>query len=437
LNLVSIALNFTEIILCNWGLCGNYEANRPAVKKLTKLHFLQNYTNSPLKLKLARNLTRAIKQGHPWVFAEALRELPPAPPGSPAILLDNKKGRVIGRGFYDPHSSLALRICTVEAEQTLHDDWARSRFEQALALRRTWFDDRTTGFRLFNGEGDGLPGLICDLYGEVAVMQFDGAGAAGFWNPGGIAAWLVQTLPIRWVYRRSQARLAASEELLRGDSPMPWPVPFLENGVRFTADVSRGQKTGFFLDQRDNRQRIKAVAAGRRVLNLFGYTGGFSVYAGLGGASQVTTVDLAEPALAVAHTHWCLNGLEPANHKIAKADAFHFLEQAGQARQRWELVVLDPPSFAASKEAVPQAVAAYQRLISGAAAVTTRSGLLAAASCSSHIDPETFLQLCTGGISQARRQATVLGIYGQPADHPWPLACPELRYLKFVLLRLE
>lgn len=404
------------------------------MKKLTKLHFLQNYTNPPLKLRLVRPLTRVIKQGHPWVFAEALRELPAAPPGAQAILLDNKKGRVIGRGFYDPHSSLALRVCTVEPDEILNDWWAQTRFEQALALRRLWFDNHTTGFRLFNGEGDGLPGLICDLYGEVAVLQLDGAGPAGFWNPAGIAEWLLQTLPIRWVYRRSHTRSAGREELLRGDSPLPQPAPFLENGVHFTADVSRGQKTGFFLDQRDNRQRIKAAALGRRVLNLFGYTGGFSVYAGLGGASQVTTVDLAEPALAVAQRHWCLNGLEPANHTGVKADAFDFLEKA---RQEWELVVLDPPSFAASKETVPQAVAAYQRLIAGAAAVTTRRGLLAAASCSSHIAPETFLQICTDGIAQSRRRATVLGIFGQPADHPWPLACPELRYLKFVLLRLE
>ncbi len=407
------------------------------MKKLAKLHFLQSYSTPPVRLRLARNLTRAVKQGHPWVFAEALRELPAAPSGAPAVLLDNKKGRAIGRGFYDPHSALALRVCTAEPDQPLDDRWAQVRFERALALRRALFDDRTNGFRLFNGEGDGLPGLICDLYGEVAVIQLDGAGPGGFWNPAGIAEWLVQTLSLRWVYWRNQARGATGGELLRGDPPLPQPAPFLENGIRFTADVSRGQKTGFFLDQRDNRQWIKALAAGRRVLNLFGYTGGFSVYAGLGGASQVTTVDLAEAALAAAHSHWRLNGLEPGNHTVVKADAFDFLQKAGQAHQQWELVVLDPPSFAASKEAVPQALAAYQRLIAGGAAVMAGDGLLAAASCSSHVAPDSFLQVCAEGVAQARRRATVLGIYGQPADHPWPLACSELRYLKFALLRID
>ncbi|MFN8459565.1 MAG: class I SAM-dependent rRNA methyltransferase [Anaerolineae bacterium] len=397
---------------------------------------LQPRSGSPLQLRLARDLTRSIKRGHPWVYAESLRELPPAPPGTLAILLDNKKGQEIARGFYDPRSPLALRICTTESGQTLNEWWAQKRLERALTLRRALFDERTTGFRLFNGEGDGLPGLIADIYGDTVVLQLDGPGPCGFWHSVGIAAWLAEKLSLKCVFERSRSEGKKASQTLWGETPAGL-VTFAENGVHFQADVVRGQKTGFFFDQRDNRQKIREVAANRRVLNVFGYTGGFSVYAGLGGASHVTTVDLAAPALEAAQVNWALNDLPIDWHVVAVADAFEFLAQAAQQRQTWEVVIVDPPSFAASQAAVAKAIAAYQKLIGAAAAVTARDGLLAAASCSSHVSLEAFLSACEEGISLARRQATVLHVGGQPADHPTPLALPEFRYLKFVLMRIE
>jgi 23S rRNA (cytosine1962-C5)-methyltransferase len=381
-------------------------------------------------------LTRSIKRGHPWVFAEALRHLPSAAPGAQALLLDNKKGREIARGFYDPRSPLAFRVCTTTLGESLDDNWAQKSFERALVLRRMLFDERTTGFRLFNGEGDGLPGLVCDVYGDTAVLQLDGAGPSGFWDAPGIACWVAETLSLRCVFERSRTQGKEMSRSLVGETPLT-PIVFLENGVRFSVDVVRGQKTGFFLDQRDNRQKIRGLAAGRRVLNVFGYTGGFSVYAGLGGARHVTTVDLAGPALAAARTNWELNQLPPTAHEWVTADAFEFLAAVAWQRQAWDLVIVDPPSFASSKGVAPKAIAAYQKLISAAAAVTGPDGLLTVASCSSHVGLEAFLQACEEGISSARRRATVLYIGGQPADHPTPLALPEFRYLKFVLLRVE
>jgi 23S rRNA (cytosine1962-C5)-methyltransferase len=392
--------------------------------------------NSPIKLRLGRDLVRALKRGHPWVFADALRQRPPAPPGSPAVLLDNKRGREFAWGFYDAHSPLAFRVCTVELGERLDDAWAEKRMSKALSLRRLLFDEQTTGFRLFNGEGDGLPGLICDLYGDTAVLQLDGAGPSGFWDVRGIAQWLAAELSLKSVYHGSRTREDIQSRVLVGSLPAE-PLLFLENGVRFSVDIIRGQKTGFFLDQRENRQRIKRIAANRRVLNLFGYTGGFSVYAGLGGANQVTTVDVAAPALQTAQRNWQLNGLAEAAHTIVRADAFEFLEQAVHQKHFWELVIVDPPSFASSKEAVNKAILAYQKLIAAAAAVTTPAGFLAAASCSSHVDLAMFLDACETGVAQARRRATVLSITGQPADHPTPLPFSEFRYLKFVLLWLE
>lgn len=402
------------------------------------MRLVQAPAGRPIKLRLARNLVRSLKRGHPWVFAEALRELPPARPGSRAILLDNNKGREIAQGFYDPHSPLAFRACTLDQGETPDDRWAAERLNRALALRRTLFDASTTGFRLLNGEGDGLPGLVCDVYGDTAVIQLDGAGPEGFWHTAGVGQWAAQALSLRCVVRRPQSREAGSAgQTLLGPAPAA-AVSFTENGLVFTADVIHGQKTGFFLDQRDNRQHIRHLAAGRRVLNVFGYTGGFSVYAGVGDAIHVTTVDLATPALEVAAEHWQLNGLLPDAHQIIAADAFEFLEQAARQRQEpWDLVIIDPPSFASAKQALPKALAAYERLIALGAAVTAPHGTLAAASCSSRVGLAAFLNACEEGISKARRRATILGVHGQPADHPTPLAFPEFRYLKFVLMRVE
>ena len=213
---------------------------------------------SPLKLRLQRDLTRAIKRGHPWVFADALRQRPAAPAGVHAILLDNKKGREIATGFYDARSPLAFRVCCPNPDRPLDDTWANTQMTRALTLRQSLFNAQTTGFRLFNGEGDGLPGLICDVYGYTAVVQLDGPGPAAFWNAEGIGQWVAKKLSLQCVYLKGQSRGKNDSRALVGSLP-DTPVTFLENGIQFTADLISGQKTGFFLDQRDNRQQIKRL----------------------------------------------------------------------------------------------------------------------------------------------------------------------------------
>lgn len=391
-------------------------------------------TADPVTLRLNRDLTRVLKRGNPWVYADALRDLPQAVPGTRAVLLDNRKGQPVAAGFYDPGSPLAFRVCDPEGKTRLDTRWAESRLAAALALRETIRPPETTGFRLINGEGDGAPGLVIDVYGQAAVLKCDGAGPEGFWNAPGIAEWLVASgYPIVYERRKQRGR---EGQILAGPEPAG-PVEFLERGLRFTADIQHGQKTGFFLDQRDNRHWVRQCARGRSVLNLFAYTGGFSIAAGCGGASHVTTVDLADPAVAAAREHWSRNALPDTAHEAVTADAFEFLERAANDRRRWDLVILDPPSFAPNAQSVLKARAAYESLIAGGARVTSRGGLLAAASCSSHIDQTLFLELCEEGISAARRRGTVLAVQGQPADHPSPLALPEFRYLKFVALRID
>lgn len=393
------------------------------------------HTSPPVQIQLAKNLTKNIKRGHAWVYVDALKTVPRVSPGTPAILMDHQGRREVARGYLDPTSPIAFRACTT-TRQKLNHAWAVQTMLAALEHRKRLFApyDQTNGYRLFNGEGDGLPGLVCDVYAHAAMIATDGPGAEGFWQVEEIAAWLAGQLNLEVVYHKSREQSQVRQIFGPQSDPT---IYFLENGITFTANPVSGHKTGFYLDQRDNRAAIRSLVAGKTVLNVFGYTGGFSVYAGIGQASHVTTLDLAAPALEVAEAHWAYNQLPPEKHETVCMDAFEFLAQAAKNGRTWDVVILDPPSFAPSEASLPQAEQAYTKLISLGAQVTARGGTLAAASCSSHVRRSHFLEMCVEGISDARRKATTAGIHGQPADHPAPLMMPELRYLKFVLLMLD
>lgn len=392
-------------------------------------------STSPTQIQLSRNLTKTIKRGHAWVYADALKTVPKVAPGTPAILMDHQGRREVARGYLDPTSPIAFRVCTTNREHP-NQAWAMRTMHNALDLRQRLFApfEHTNGYRLFNGEGDHLPGLVCDVYHHFAMLVTDGIGAEGFWQVEKIAAWLAEQLKVEAVYHKSREN--AEVQQIFGPQTDP-TVYFLENGITFTANLVSGHKTGFYLDQRDNRAAIRPLAEGKTVLNVFGYTGGFSVSAGKGGAKHVTTLDLAAPALEVAEAHWAYNQLPAGQHTTVNQDAFEFLTEAAKSGRTWDLVILDPPSFAPSEASLPQAEKAYTRLIALGAQVTTKGGILAAASCSSHVRQSHFMEMCIEGISEARRTATTMGIHGQPPDHPTPLVMPELRYLKFVLLKLD
>jgi 23S rRNA (cytosine1962-C5)-methyltransferase len=390
--------------------------------------------HKPVKLNLVRDRTRMLKQGYPWIYRDWLRELPPAPMGSRALVRD-KDGSLIAFGMYDSTGPLAVRVCALERER-LDDALIEAKLETAFQSRRVLFAGGTTGFRLLNGEGDGVPGLTCDLYADHAVLKLDGDAPAAFWNVDQVAEWLAAHLSIDNVFLKFRSDAKTRGRAVRGAMPTQ-PVRFVENGLHFQANVVEGQKTGFFFDQRDNRARIGQLAKDRSVLNLFAYTGGFSVYAGAAGARQVTSVDLAKPAIEDARANWALNDLPADRHHAVAADAFAFLEEARTAKREWELVIVDPPSFAPAQRHVEKAVASYQTLFASSLQVLAPGGIAALSSCSSHISTQMFFELVEAAVSKARRRATVLGVYGQPADHPFPLVCRELQYLKFLLLQVR
>lgn len=398
------------------------------------MSFTTAVAQNPLKLNLTRDRTRTLKQGYPWIYRDWLRELPPAAVGSRALVRD-RDGSLIAFGMYDPAGPLAVRVCALERER-LDDALIAAKLETALQLRRTLFGDNTNGFRLLNGEGDGVPGLTCDLFADHAVLKLDGDAPAAFWNVEAVADWLKQRVSIDNVLLKFRSDAKTRGRAVLGAMPTQ-PVRFVENGLHFQANVVEGQKTGFFFDQRDNRAHIGKLAKDRSVLNLFAYTGGFSIYAGAAGAREVTSVDLAKPAMEEARANWQLNNLPPNQHHTTAADAFQFLEEARAAKREWDLVIVDPPSFAPAQRHVEKALASYQTLFASALGVLAPGGIAALSSCSSHVSSQMFFEVVEAAVSKARRRATVLGVHGQPADHPFPLVCRELQYLKFLLLQVR
>jgi 23S rRNA (cytosine1962-C5)-methyltransferase len=377
--------------------------------------------------RLTRDLRAAIRDGHPWVFDRAL-----APPrdlvaGEVVTLVDDQGP--VATAFADPGSPIRARILDVPGA-ALDDAWTMGRAERAAARRsRDPLLVGCTGRRLIHGEGDDCPGLVIDQYATTGVVVYDGAAAAAFWQPrlervlvglerGGAALPDVWVRGVRGERRHGEAaRGAPADELI-----------IEEDEARFAVDVRHGQKTGFFLDQRDNRRIIRRHAAGATVLNLFSYTGGFSLHAGLGGARRVTSVDLAAPAIAGLARNAARSGLDPAAHEGVVADAFEFLTRAAREGRRWDLVIVDPPSFAPSERARGAALAAYRRLATLALAVTAPAGRFALASCSSHITEADLISQVIG-LGPLRLRVTA----GAASDHPVLPAFPEGRYLKFLM----
>jgi 23S rRNA (cytosine1962-C5)-methyltransferase len=375
----------------------------------------------------------AIRKGHPWVFREQFRSgLNELVPGSEATLL-GPDGAPCGRALVDPGSALAARVWSVDPSARL-TALLPERLGRAMALRATILDPTTTAYRWVHGEGDRMPGVVVDRYAHVAVLRLDGEAIATWTDrladllfelaaPRG-----VRSIALRSTIRGSESKLVT----LRGEDP-PEVVAVEEHGMPFLVDLAHGQKTGAFLDQRDNRRRIRGLAHGRRVLNLFSYAGGFSLAAALGGASAVTSVDVAASAHVTAQASFGHANVSLDDHRFVTADVFRFLEQARARGERWDLVISDPPNMAPNEATRPRALAAYRRLHGLCASVLEDSGMFFAASCSSHVGLDEFLATL-GDDALGRGDLRILEIAGAGPDHPVLPGFPEGRYLKACLL---
>jgi len=395
------------------------------------------------RVVLRKKLGRAIRGGHPWIYRDALAASPRIAEGS-VVLVAGADGRPLARGFWDATSPIAVRILTADDEVEVEREIDR-RVAEALARRLGAIDRRETdAFRWVHGEADALPGVHLDVYGSALSIRYDGGGARAFYRD--LPARLREAarkagLTVHAILeRRPRGRggdEADGERTLALYGTLPeGELEIRENGLRFGADLRRGQKGGLFLDQRENRALVRTLARDRRVLNLFGYTGGFSIYAAAGGARATTTVDVAAPAIAAARRNFERNRLPLADAGFAAEDAFAFLTRAAAAGERFELVISDPPSFAPSRRALETGLRAYQRLHRLCAAVTAPGGILCAASCSSHIRKDAFLATVRDGAREAGRRAQVREIRGAALDHPVVPQFPEGDYLKFAVINL-
>jgi 23S rRNA (cytosine1962-C5)-methyltransferase len=384
-----------------------------------------------LTVRLLKPLERTVSRGHPWVFRAAM-EACDAAPGTVLTLLD-RRGRFLARGLAE-EGAIGMRVFTTQDEE-VDDALLRARVEAALRLRARVVPPKTDCYRLLHGEGDRLPGVTCDRYGAWAVLRFDGAAALTL-HPR-----LIEIL------REPLGELGVENLLLRsgrGDQKrveVGWgtlpdgAIPVTERGMVLLTDLQRGQKTGLFLDHRESRHQVRTLASQHRVLNLYAYTGGFSIAAGLGGATEVTTVDVADPAIRLAERSWEANGLDPARHEAHTADVQGFLVDARDRGRRWSLIVSDPPSFAPRQSARKKALRAYRALHRAVLSVLEPDGLYLAASCSSHVNRKDFENTLLSAGDDLGLALTVMARSGAGPDHPVLPGFPEGEYLTVTLVR--
>jgi 23S rRNA (cytosine1962-C5)-methyltransferase len=388
-------------------------------------------------VQLSPAAAASIRRGHPWVYRDGLVRPPEWLASGTAVDLLDPAGNFAARGLWDARSPIAARVFQQKPDKPLDEQVLLARIESAAHLRQAWFQDgATTAYRLCNGEGDRIPGLVIDRYDHIAVLRIDGE-ALHAWlerllSPLGA---LLEQLGMRTLVLRLDRAEDGRRKIrtLSGSDP-PDRIIVRESGRAMEVNVAYGQKTGAFLDQRENRDRVQKLASDRtRVLNLFSYTGGFSLTAALGGAALVTSVDSAAAAHASAQRTFRSNGVDPSAHVFITADCMTYLEQARMRGERFDLIISDPPSFAPSERLRPRAIAAYRKLHSAIGHVLADGGILCAASCSSHITVDDFMSTlddATLGCDGLR----LLELHGQPKDHPTLPAWPEGRYLKFAVL---
>lgn len=387
----------------------------------------------PLTLRLLKPLERSLYAGHPWVYRDALAAHDV--PAGEVVDIADKKGRVIARGLAES-GPIAVRVFTTRPKERIDGALFRQRIEAALALRRSLCPPDTTAYRLLHGEGDRLPGVVCDRYADFAVIKLDGDAIAAH-RQTVIEALRepLTSLGIRGALLRTSRKQGALVEHAFGTEAPP-EIHVQERGMTLIGNLREGQKTGLFLDHRESRARIRALARDLSVLNLYGYTGGFSIAAGLGGARHVTTVDVAKPAIELAARTWLENGLPAATHQGIAEDVPQYLTQAAAQKSTFDLVIADPPNFAPSQAKLAPALESYEALHAACLSLLSHGGLYLAASCSSHVRQSAFLDTLREGARRSRRVLQILEQTGAPFDHPRLLAFPEGDYLKVVLARV-
>jgi len=388
-----------------------------------------------IRVTLRRGHDHRLRGGHPWVFSNEIAALDgPAEPGA-AVEIIAANGQRLGTGYYNPHSLIAARLLTRRHESIDTSEFFVTALQKALEYRRRLGGD-LEALRLIHGESDALPGLVVDRYGDVLCVQLLTKGMDVRREL--LVAALRELLAPRVIVARNDSAARELEGLPRGvellHGEVPEPVVVTINGLRFAVDVLAGQKTGLFLDQRENCRRLHGLAQGSEVLDLFCYAGAWSVHAASYGANSVTGVDASAAAVRQAEANARLNGLDDRCRFVA-ADVFDFLRD--HRSRRFGTVILDPPAFIKSRKHLAEGQKGYLTVNRRALEMVAPGGLLVTCSCSYHLDRGTFLALIAQAAQQARRNVRLVEMRGQASDHPVLPACPETDYLKCAFLFVE
>jgi 23S rRNA (cytosine1962-C5)-methyltransferase len=391
-----------------------------------------------IALRVSPPAERALRHGHPWVFDQAITEQShEGAPGDLAVIFDNKR-RFIAIGLYDPTSFIRVRILQHRIPETIDSNWFKTKLIEANQIRKPLTQQSTDGYRLVHGENDGLPGLVLDRYAETLVLKI----YSPIWIPHlkEFCSALSQTNPCERLILRLSRSLTKQSKFLYGladGTTLSGQLPedlilFRENGLIFECDPIHGQKTGFFLDQRENRARVEKLSKGKSVLNVFAYTGGFSVYAARGGAKQIVSVDISAPALQAAIRNFSHNqhipAVKSAVHETIAEDAFEVLARMESQKRLFDLIIIDPPMFAQNQSQVAAGLSAYRKLTRLGLGVLRSGGILVQASCSSRIDAETFFETIHQSARESNRKLTEIERTGHALDHP--IGFEEGAYLK-------
>lgn len=383
-------------------------------------------------LRLKTGKDKPLLNRHHWIFSGAVSSIPDVPNGS-LVQVVSQQGSLLGTAYINRRSSILGRMVAFGA--TDPEQAIISSIEKAIALRASYLPPQTTAYRVINGEGDALPGLIVDRYGDYLVVQISTLGMEQLKSL--VVDQLTRHFSPKGIYEKSllpsrkEEGLEPCAQILQGE--IPEKIAVFEHGLSFLVDPVKGQKTGFFLDQREMRAWVKELAPGKRVLNVFSYTGGFSVYASAGGAAKVDSVDISTEAVHLAEEQMRLNHLDSSNHRFFAEDAFEFLRKD----LPYDLVILDPPAFAKRAKDVVQACRGYKEINRLAMQKMPPRSLLLTCSCSYHVDESLFQKVLFQAASEAKREMRIIGKHRQAIDHPVNLFHPEGNYLKSFLLALE
>ena len=387
------------------------------------------------EITLKKGREASLLRGHPWVFSGAIGAIKGGPTDGDVILAKDAAGKPLALGFFNSRTDIAFRVLTSNCDQVISADFWQDRLQSACELRQKIINKQTDAYRLVNAEGDGFPGLIADVYGSTLVVSITTAGMEK--QKDQILNALVTQLKPARIYEQSQGRsrtlegLDARKGFVYGDNQSV-PVQIKENGFSFEVDFIGGQKTGFFLDQRINRERVGAISRDANVLNCFSYTGAFSVYCAAGGAKRVVSLDSSDAACVAAAQNLRRNGFSPDNFPVIDADVFDYLRDT---RENFDLIILDPPAFAKTRRDVPRATRGYKEINLQAMRHLVRGGILATFSCSNFLEEDLFYKIVQGAARDAGVSLQLLSRLEASPDHPLGLGHPEGRYLKGLLIR--